>query len=335
MKSVSCGFFFLGVIIFFLSSVADAQYPPPAGHPGTTAMYKDSSAFIGWAISCMVVRGYIDIADTDSTYNGSNRATYGDPYYGVGKANDSVVSLGDGGIATLGFDPPIMNGPGFDFAVFENGLSDSFLELGFVEVSSDGVRYVRFPAVSLTQTQTQVGKFGSLDATKLNNLAGKYRAMYGTPFNLDDIKDSSGIDLNHISYVRIRDVVGCIQPPYATYDSQGHIVNDPWPTPFWSCGFDLDAIGVIHSDAQGIDDQTGRTLILMYPNPVCSRVHLSIMKPGTIHMSLFDVTGRLILPALEIVRNATIDLSSLPVGIYFGCFTFPDGSTETEKIIKQ
>lgn len=335
MKTISHGSFTLGVVIFFLSSTTGAQYPPPVGQPGTTAMYKDSSAFTGWAKSCTVIRGYVNIADTNVLYNGSNRATYGDEYYGVGKANDSVVSLGDGGIATLRFDPPIINGPGFDFAVFENALSDNFLELGFVEVSSDGAKYVRFPAVSLTQTETQVGTFGIIDATKINNLAGKYRAMYGTPFNLDDIKDSTGIDLHHITNIRIRDVVGCIQLHYATYDSQGHIVNDPWPTPFWSSGFDLDAVGVIHSSAQGIDEDAGRTLILMYPNPAGSQVHLSINNPGTVQMALFDVTGRLVLSPLEIVRNATIDLSSVPVGIYFGCFTFPDGSTETKKIIKQ
>lgn len=333
IKSASGGAFFLGVIIILLNSTTIAQYPPPVGHAGTTAMYKDSSAFIGWAISCMMVRGYIDIADTDSTYNGSNRATYGDPYYGIGKANDSVVSLGDGGMATLRFDPPIKNSPGFDFAVFENALSDDFLELGFVEVSSDGVRFVRFPSVSLTQTQTQIPTFGTIDATKINNLAGKYRAMYGTPFDLDDIKDSTGIDLNNIIMVRIRDVVGCIQPPYATYDSQGHIVNDPWPTPFWSCGFDLDAVGVIHSASQGINDLSERSLILMYPNPVVSQLQLSINTAGIVHMRIVDVIGRAVVPELIIAKKATINLSSVPVGIYFGCFTFPDGSQETKKIV--
>lgn len=335
MKTVCLSSIILGGIILFLSSVADAQYPPPAGQPGTTAIYKDSSVFKDWADSCKVIRGYINISDTNITYNGSNRATYGDEYYGVGKANDSVVSLGDGGIATLKFNHPIINGPGFDFAVFENGLSNSFLELGFVEVSSDGNRFVRFPAVSLTQTLTQVGPFDTLDATKLNNLAGKYRALYGTPFDLDDIKDSTGIDLNHITAVRIRDVVGCIQPPYGTYDFQGHIVNDPWPTPFWSCGFDLDAVGVIHASAQGIDDQQDKTLILIYPNPVSSKVQVSINKPGLVHMILFDVTGRNVLPEFEIKRKANVDLSPVPAGIYLAFFTFPDGTTETRKIIKQ
>ena len=36
--------------------------------------------------------------------------------------------VGDGGSAILTFDTPIANGPGFDFAVFENGFSDTFLE---------------------------------------------------------------------------------------------------------------------------------------------------------------------------------------------------------------
>jgi hypothetical protein len=329
---------FLPLILFFLvigSFSVKAQYPPPAGQPGTTAMYEDSSAFTGWAQSCTVVRGYVNIADTTIMYNGSNRATYGDEYYGVGKANDSVVSLGDGGIATLRFDPVIKNGPGPDFAIFENGLSDTFLELAFVEVSSDGTRFVRFPSVSLTQTQTQVGTFGELDATKLNNLAGKYRASFGTPFDLDDVKDSSGIDLNNIKMVRIIDVVGDIVPPYGTKDSHGNIVNDPWPTDFWSCGFDLDAVGVIHSAAQGISDRQGISLVQVFPNPVASLLHVSVNIPGSVHMTLSDIAGRTVMPAMEIVKNTTADLSSLPAGVYLGCFTLPGGRVVTMKIMKQ
>ena len=53
----------------------------------------------------------------------------------LGKADDAPVSLGDGGYAVVTFDKPITNGPGYDFAVFENGLNDSFLELAFVVVS--------------------------------------------------------------------------------------------------------------------------------------------------------------------------------------------------------
>ena len=124
-----------------------------------------------------------------------------------------------------------------------------FLELGFVEVSSDGENFFRFPAVTYVQTETQLGGAGCIDPAQIHNFASKYGAMYGTPFELDEIPDHPLLDKNNITHVRVVDVVGCIQPEYCTYDSQGHIVNDPWPTPFASCGMDLDAVGVIHDIA--------------------------------------------------------------------------------------
>ena len=81
------------------------------------------------------------------------------------------------------FSTPIFDGANWDFAVFENGFSDTFLELAYVEVSSDGINYFQFPCTSYTQDTLQIGGFGSVDATKIDNLAGKYRAHYGTPFD--------------------------------------------------------------------------------------------------------------------------------------------------------
>ena len=153
------------------------------------------------------------------------------------------------------FASPICNRPGPDFAVFENGFANAqnpdmyFLELGFVEVSSDGVNFFRFPAISNVQTSTQIGGFGCIDPTQIHNLASKYPAMYGTPFELDEIPDNPLLNKNNITHVRIVDVIGTIDPEYCTYDSQGHIVNDPWPTAFASGGMDLDAVGVIHDIA--------------------------------------------------------------------------------------
>ena len=43
--------------------------------------------------------------------------------------------------------------------------------------------------------------------------------------------------------------VGSINPLYATYDSLGNMVNDPWPTNGASSGCDLDAVGVINAAA--------------------------------------------------------------------------------------
>ncbi len=237
--------FMILILLGFMSSFAIAgPYAPAAGQAGSTAIYKDDSAFVAWASGCDVVRGLMDISDPSKGY-----ASYGSADKALGKAvGDSydVVSLGDGGYATLTFNAPIYDGPGWDFAVFENGFSDTYLELAFVEVSSDGVNFFRFDSVSLTQTNTQVGGFASLDTTNIHNLAGKYRQGYGTPFDLSELDGIAGLDINNVTHIRIVDVVGCIQDAYCTYDSLGHKINDPWPTPFSSGGFDLDAVGVIH-----------------------------------------------------------------------------------------
>jgi len=146
---------------FLLTGIAFAgSYAPAAGQAGSTAIYKDDPSFLAWATGVDLVRGMADISDPTKGY-----ASYGTPEVALGMAGNGVVSLGDGGVATLTFDAPIANGDGYDFAVFENSFSDTFLELGFVEVSSDGDNFFRFDAVSETQTDTQVGGFGSVDTT--------------------------------------------------------------------------------------------------------------------------------------------------------------------------
>lgn len=323
-----------GLILLFSCSVF-AQYPPPVGYPGTTAMLKDSSAFTGWANSCVVVRGFLNISDTTFMIDGSNKASVGVDANGSGISDGQVVSLGDGGYATLGFTNAIADGPGFDFAVFENGFSNGFLELAFVEVSSDGQHFVRFPAISLTQTATQVATFDTLDATKLNNFAGKYREFYGTPFDLADLKDSTGIDLKQITHIRIRDVVGSILPAYATYDSQGHIVNDPFPTPFSSCGFDLDAVGVIHFAPQGIEGNKAIELIRCYPNPVSGNIYISILGSQPVSVAITDISGRILFEQPWSSKTTSIDMGSFSDGFYLILFHYPDGTTLSRKILKQ
>ena len=134
--------------------------------------------------------------------------------------------------------------------MFENSFNDNFLELAFVEVSSDGENFVRFRASSLTDATTQVGSNGSVDPTMLNNLAGKYRVGYGTPFDLEELRGKAGLDIDHVTHVRIVDVVGTIDPQYATRDWKGRIVNDPYPTndTVWgSGGFDLTGVAVLRA----------------------------------------------------------------------------------------
>ncbi len=255
------------VSFIFLCLNTYSQYAPPAGQIGSTAIAADSSCFISWAQQCAIHRGYVNVSDTSIEYNDSNIASYGEENWAIGQADNQVVSLGDAGYAILQFNPPIANGTGWDFAVFENSLNDNYLELAFVEVSTDGINYFRFPATSLTQTETQTATFGTTDATKINNLAGKYRALFGTPFNIDNIEDNVLLDKNNIRFVKIIDVVGSINTEYGSVDIHGLVINDPWPTPFNTCGFDLDAVGVINNTENTYIKEMQKINIEIFPNP--------------------------------------------------------------------
>lgn len=285
-------------------------YAPPAGQASTTAMHKDSSAFIAWATGCESVRGLQDISAPSS-----GSATVGSNSMATGKAQtNAVLSLGDGGTATCTFFKTIVNGQGPDFAVFENGFDNLFLELAFVEVSSDGVNFVRFRSHSVTQTTTQTGSFGSTDATQINNLAGKYRGGYGTPFDLQELAVFSNININAITHVRIVDVVGSLNSSYATYDGYGNKINDPWPTAFPSGGFDLDAIGVIHEGTvTGLRENKWEEAVSIFPNPASQHDILKINSPGELQLvEVYDLSGKLVLSA----TSNEISISDIAEGLY-------------------
>ena len=132
------------LILFFLlvANISFSQFAPPAGNVGTTAVHKDSAAIINWAsVVYDFKRGASDIANGWTVL-----ASFGDSTEALGYAqgnSTNVVSLGDSGYITLQFSYPIMNGEGNDFAVFENSFSDDYLEFAFVEVSTDGINFVR------------------------------------------------------------------------------------------------------------------------------------------------------------------------------------------------
>lgn len=291
----------------FAARLCLAQFAPAAGQPGSTALRADSSCFVNWAQRCTIQRGLKQINLADSGF-----ASVGEAAAAVGPAaSNGVVSLGDGGTATLYFNPPITNGKGFDFAVFENTFLDTFLELAFVEVSTDSLSWARFPSKSLTQTVYQTGAFGFTKPTHIHNLAGKYRHPFGTPFDLEDLAMMSNIQINQIYYVRLRDVVGSIDTTLGSKDSEGRMINDPWPTTFGSSGFDLDAVGVINQ-------QPGMSTVAMQSNnmlwyneannTVCTR------NPIPHVTTVYNAQG-------QVVKQQKIDLLEpmsldLPAGIY-------------------
>lgn len=305
-------------ILLFAMLSAKAQYAPQTPLQGNTAIAQNDGRFVDWAAACTIQRGWLDIADTSLGH-----PTLGAEADAVGIPSNGVVSLGDSGIAVLTFNYNIYNGNGADFAVFENGFSnpenDSFayLELAFVEVSSDGVHYFRFPASSAMQDTLQIDNFTYSLASRYHNLAGKYVNGYGTPFDLEDLKNTEGLDINNISHVRLVDAIGSIDPLYASRDKDNNIINEAYPSPYPSAGFDLNGVGVINSLKPTSVKELNNTLsIKVYPNPTGDIVHILNENTDKVRYSLRDVAGKEICKGF-FSKQASLSLKERNKGFYF------------------
>jgi hypothetical protein len=223
------------------------------------------------------------------------------------------------GHITLTFTNPIHNGPGPDFVVFGNGfISDGdagvsgeiFGKLAYVEVSTDGIVFVRFPCVSLTLPTSPsggTGAYGTIDSSNVYNLAGKhvnaYGCSWGTPFDLKDISSdpkvlNGSVDINNINYIRIVDIPGngffkdtattlidpnTIDPNTGTggtYYSNTHGVQDAWVT-WGSGGFGLEAIGAIEqiygdADSDGKVDFFDFAKLAQKVNSYTQQMHVAL-----------------------------------------------------------
>lgn len=309
----------LFLIAMLGTSAVYAQFAPQAGVAGSTAISAGDNSIAEWATHCVLDLGYIDIADKSQ-----GLVNLGDATSPIGQADNFVVSLGDSGRATVTFKAPIYNGPGPDFVVFENGFAnpanpeESFMELAFVEVSSDGVNFVRFPATCNTDTTTQIPGTGVYaNASKVNNLAGKYIARWGTPFDLEELRSSSGLDIDNITHVRMVDVIGDIGQ-HATRDMNGNKINDPYPTNFISGGFDLDAVGVIYMKGFPASVRTAQKVFRIYPNPAIDKVVINTNdnRLASADYALVDMTGKVIAQGVITSNNNVINTSALSSGAY-------------------
>jgi hypothetical protein len=303
-----------------------AQYAPQAGISGSTAIPSSSPLIKNWATGCTVVRGFRDIAKPDSGY--TSAGTSADA---IGAANYNVVSLGDSGVAVLTFPQPIANGAGPDFAVFENGFPNpldaekAFLELAFVEVSSDGVNYERFPARSLTQTTQQLSSIAGQDysdARYIHNLAGKYIAGHGTPFDLAELAGRPSLDIAQVTHVRIVDVIGSVGA-HASFDDSGSKINDPYPTLFPTGGFDLDAVAVLNTALSVDETATAWSQPVVYPNPCDGLVWIRTDDCEEGDVTVMNAVGKVVLRQRTSGSATCLDLSSVASGLYRIFFTAP------------
>lgn len=322
---------FISIFLILNSlSVFSQSFHSAPGTPGTNAIKKDSACFVAWANNIEIKRGFLTIADTLFTINNSNKVDFGTPNLATGPAEGdgaSVVSLGDGGTATLTFPLLITDQTGSDFAVFENSFSDNYMELAHVEVSSDGIHFFRFPSVSEQPTNNQLTNFTYSDCRMVNNLAGKYRAGYGTPFDLADLSDNPLLNKQAITHVKLIDAVGSIDSLYGTTDANGTLINDAFPTPFASGGFDLDAVGIIHGTLGFSEDQID---LEFFPNPVLDNMHLIL--DGTASIEIKDVHNKTI-ATFNHLNSTIINCSEWQSGCYQLTIT-KDSQLISRKIVK-
>ncbi len=257
-----CRFSYGGVVVGCLFAGTAWAGPFPSFSDVTSQVQP--SDIVAWATS---VDDYSPSPGVDDDFDNIASA--------LGPADSSIVSLGDldatqigAGVApgtiTVQFSATIFDGPGADFAVFENAgtfFTDPyvFAELAYVEVSSNGTDFVRFASTSLNIEPDANGEldpdelavpfgrsFAGADTTNIDNLAGIHPAGIGTPFDLSELTSDADVlsglvDLNSIQYVRLVDIPG----NGAFLDAAGRPILDTWLSAS-SGGFDLDAVGAIH-----------------------------------------------------------------------------------------
>ena len=253
---------------------------------------------------------------------------------GISGGSVHVTTLGNGGDVTLGFDVVLTNGPGADFSVFENGFQFSggvFAEVCFVEVSTNGVDFARFP----TRYGGEPGPHGDFDALPWATFAG---LSGGTPvvanvltnsvdpfdpvlsggesFDLADLSEDTLVqaglvDLDQIHFVRLSDLV-----------AGQHV--DALGVTIWDSGgsssADMDAVAVIqHTGNQFAGAPT---------------VDFFFDSSGHLHLTIADPDGLADLFTAGFV-STSVNLQVIPIGRLLSWFRLEGRNSTTVRLVSR
>jgi hypothetical protein len=237
---------------------------------------RDALLLLGLLSAIAWFAGFTDYAIAVTSINPGPTAT-ADPDSAVGEPSGlglwqgsvDVYTVGVGGSITLELDSSAVNAAGTDLIVCENpflvlGTQDSFVEAMFVEVSTNGVDFARFP----TRYTGNVGPFPptiGLPTPWYSGFAGVmpfhanpelgYSPIDvvtggGDAFDLADLLDhplvlSELLDLDEVNYVRLIDI-------------ESGVELDSFGTPIWDAGLDtlasadVDAVVSVNSQANQV-----------------------------------------------------------------------------------
>src|SRR5690606_30680570 len=113
-----------------------------------------------------------------------------------------------------------------------------------------------------------------------------------------------------------------------TTDSFGNKINDLFPTPFNSGGFDLNAVGVIH-EYNNLSLQKEHLDFSIYPNPSRGIIKLQWNNGSIEEIRVVNLLGKEIFKEKEI--NSSSFQLELQRGMYF--LSVKSGNVVTKKVI--
>jgi hypothetical protein len=238
---------------------------------------------------------------------------------GPSQGGTDIYQLGIGGVVVIELASAATDGFGTDLIVYENPFlvfggdqGESWIEAAFVDVSSDGLTWVRFPT-SYAGEQGPFSPFIGVPLTWYSGFAGVSHASAwpvfgadpfdvvaggGDAFDLADLADDPQVqlgfvNLQNIRFVRITDV----QAGVAT-DTEGNLI--------WDCGdpnfatADIDAVCAVNNVAQSLP---GRPSVEMSLQQVLGKSYLKL--------ELGDPNG-----LREIMSSVSASWNGLPVDFY-------------------
>lgn len=253
---------------------------------------------------------------------------------GYAAGSPHVLTLGAGGSVTLGFGVTIADGPGIDLVVAENpffyplGSASTFAEVAYVEVSTNGADFVRFPS-HYAGPMVPLAPFGSAPLGTYRGLAGTTPVFAnvvtgigdpfdpttggGDAFDLGELASEAAVqnglvDLTAIHFVRIVDVRAGIDA-----DSSGQFIFDNGG----GGSADIDAVTVVHDSVSA--NQSG------------PEVEIDSDPQGFLHVRIGDPDG---LQDLDLSSfRCSFDLAPVAGATFLGFFLVQSLTTDCVDLV--